>query len=604
MGHAWTASVGNRTIAATIALTLALFAALGLAGSAAADDWPRAGMTETPSTANSKFSDIAVTAVTVREPLPKSFGAHPTACDDLTFLRMRRVGGPTDPADADRILTAQPGILEGASAFLNVGSATVARAWSERGKDFEFWVMDRRSNCLEDITGLRAAIAKGDPQLLIDYYYGGASVEGRSFSGFLNRGSADSRWLSKMGLDQTLRDWHAVNTAALPRRIDRRAKLYCGGHSLGGLITAAYADYDFDGDPGTLSDAGYNQCRGYFGLDTLVSDDPVKLRQIAKGTGIDKIVGAVGGVTDSLLAKGSIAPFLDIPGVLNPEVMYLLVGVGAASTIAPTTETDLVRNLPANSNVRGAYKTYFSRDLLNFLTGSPGLRDFRMTNQALLGTFIDDNSQPLSIVQGSVGIYDGGPLAQKNFPLPNDVGNLPGVKPLTGLLGTGGLVIPTDPGRRCFLVICWIEPGKGPLYGWRNYDQLAGATIPRGAGGRPSTDASREVTDINDIALSLSAAPVNLVEVYFPLKIALDVVGMIGGSSAATPGLLHEGGAEARPVVNVIAGDGPIRLISDSLSPSSPVVPGYQHLDVMTAAPAQNNGHPEPVVSELIKFAR
>ncbi len=603
MGQGTTTSVGSRTVAVLIALITALLT-LALAVNAQAADWPRPGTTEVPATANSKFADVAVSAVKVHAPLPSSFGAHPAACDSLTFLRMRRAGGPTDPADADRIFTAQPGILEGASAFMNVGSATVLRAWNERGLNFEFWVMDRRSNCLEDITGLRAAVEAHDPDLLIDYYYGGASVDGRRFGGFLDRKSEDSRWLAKMGLDQTLRDWQTVNSVALPDQRDRRSKLYCGGHSLGGLITAAYADYDFDGNPATLGDAGYNQCRGYFGLDTLVADDPVKLRSISKGTGLDKIIDATGGAGDNLLAGGSIAPFLDIPGALNPEVMYLLVGVGAAATIEPTAETDLVKKLPANANVRGAYKTYFSRDLLNYVTGSPGLRDFRMTNQALLGTFIDDNSQPLSIVQSSVGFYDGGPLATKNFPLPNNIGELPGVKPFVGLLGTGNLVIPSDPGRRCVILFCWYDLGKGPLYKWRNYDQLAGVSIPRGAGGRPATDPSREVTDIDDLALALSASPTNLVEVYFPLKIAFDVVGMIGGGSAATPGLLHEGGAEARPVVNVISGDGPIRLISDALSPTSPVVPGYQHLDAMTAAPVQNNGRPEQVVTELLRFAR
>lgn len=602
MGSAGTASARTRAGALALALTLTTLALLALAGPSDAASWPRPGMTEAPATANPKFPGVEVTAVKLRDPLPASFGAHPAACDYLSFLRMRRAAGPADPAEADRILSAQPGVLEGASAFLNVGSATVTRAWEEHRRNYEFWAVDRRSNCLEDTTGLRAATEQRDPNALIDYYYRGASIDGRRFAGFYSRTSTDSRWVAKMGLDQTLRDWNAVNTAALPQLSDRQEKLYCGGHSLGGLITAAYADYDFDGDPRTLEDAGYNQCRGYFGLDTLVADDPVKLRELSAVTGLGKVIGAIGGVTDRALASGSVAPFLDISGVLNPEVMYLLTGVGAATAIAPTSETDLVKNLPANANVRGAYKTYFSSDLLNYLTGSPGLRDFRMTNQALLGTFIDDNSQPLSIVQASVGLYSGGPLATKNFPLPNNIAEIPGLQPLRGLLGTGGLVIPSDAGRKCFLVLCWTVPGTGPLYTWRNYDQLAGASIPRGAGGRPVTDPSREVTDINDIALALGSTPINFVEVYFPLKLALDVVGMIGGSSTATPGLLHEGGAEARPALNVIAGDGPIKLFSDQLSPASPVVPGYQHLDVMTAAPIQNDGRPEAVVSRLLEF--
>ncbi|MFG2467263.1 hypothetical protein ACGFXB_17650, partial [Streptomyces canus] len=34
------------------------------------------------------------------------------------------------------------------------------------------------------------------------------------------------------------------------------------------------------------------------------------------------------------------------------------------------------------------------------------------------------------------------------------------------------------------------------------------------------------------------------------------------------------------------------------------VADGYQHLDVLTAAPVQNNGRPEPVSTALAAFAR
>lgn len=34
------------------------------------------------------------------------------------------------------------------------------------------------------------------------------------------------------------------------------------------------------------------------------------------------------------------------------------------------------------------------------------------------------------------------------------------------------------------------------------------------------------------------------------------------------------------------------------------IAPGYQHLDVLTAAPVQNDGRPEIVSSNLAAFAR
>ncbi len=40
----------------------------------------------------------------------------------------------------------------------------------------------------------------------------------------------------------------------------------------------------------------------------------------------------------------------------------------------------------------------------------------------------------------------------------------------------------------------------------------------------------------------------------------------------------------------------------DSINPPPVIVPGYHHLDVLTAAPAQNNGKPEMVSTNLAQF--
>lgn len=598
-----------RTRAAFYWSALALVAALCFLPSAArADDrgsgWPRAGFTEVPATENPKFPDVEVTYVSLHAPLPSSFGAHPAACDKLGFLRFRHIGGPNNPSDADTVMTAQPGVLEGAAAFMNIASNMVTRAWNEQGKNLEFWAIDRRANCLEDTTGLDWGMRTGDAHNMLNYYYRGASVDGKKFAGFPRGSDARVRWLSKLGMDQTLKDWNAVITRGLPSQADRQAKLYCGGHSLGGFITAAYAQYDFDGDPATLDDAGYNQCRGYFGLDTIVTSDPLSLRAVAGASGIAGLGSLANGFSNALLANGTLSPYFNLNGAITPEIMYLISGVGAAARIAPTTQTDLVKLLPADSSVKLAYGIYFSRNLLSFATGTPGLADFRMTNQALLGTFLDDNSMPLSIVQASIGFYDGGPVASKEFPLASNITSLPGLSGLKGILGTGSLAIPTDYGRKCALLFCWYQPGTGPLYKWRNYNQLAGMTIPRGPSGAPFTNPSLEVTDINDLSLALSSTPSNFVEAYFPTKLLLDTALMFSGSKSELPGAIHPEGVAAHPTINVITGDGPLKSIADAIAPGSPTVPGYQHLDVLMAAPVQNDGQPEKVSTDLLGFLR
>src|SRR5690606_536808 len=73
-----------------------------------------------------------------------------------------------------------------------------------------------------------------------------------------------------VGLEQTLRDQYDLLRHEIPDAGVRRSKVLCGGHSLGGFITGYFAEWDFDGDPSTTEDAGYNQCGGYFALDTVI----------------------------------------------------------------------------------------------------------------------------------------------------------------------------------------------------------------------------------------------------------------------------------------------------------------------------------------------
>jgi hypothetical protein len=588
-------------VRALIIVGLLALAALAFSASAQAATGLPDGFDSTPATELAKFPSVEVTAVSISAPLPASFGARPAACDRLSFLRFRDRGGPEDPSDADKILMAQPGILEGASAFQNIASNLVARAAAERNEHIEFWAADRRANCLEDTNGLLLGKDSGDTKQMLDYYYRGASYNGAKFGGFYKAGSPQVKWLAKMGLDQTVKDWNSIITRGIPDQATRAEKVYCGGHSLGGLITTAYAQYDFDGNAATTEDAGFNQCRGYFGLDTFTNDDAFKIRSIAPALGLSQLTNGLAGAYNQLLNSGAIAPFVSLPGI-NPEVMYLLTGLGAAATIDPKTESDLVDYLPADNDVKTAYRLYFSRDLVTFLTGSPGLRDFRMTNQALLGTFMDDDAQPLSIVQSSVGMYDGA-VANKNFPLPNSIAKATGLEWLTnGILGTGHLAIPTDYGRRCVLVLCWYQPGTGPVYKWRNYNELGSGGMQRDSSGQPFTTPAREVTDINDLAQSLSATPLNFLEVYFPMRLALDTFSSIVGPSSAIPGAIYPHGVAAHPVLDIYMGDGPMREIGKLVDPGSTSIPGYQHLDVLTAAPVQNDGKPEATATALLDF--
>ena len=569
-----------------------------IANSGMTATWPPSGFTEQAADQNTTFRDTVTTDVAVLAPLPWWFPSRPAACNSLHFLRIHHVNGPVNPSDADKILIAQPGVLEGASAFYNVAANLVTRAYNEKGKFVEFWAVDRRSNCLEDNNGMRLANATGDPYDFIRYYYNNKAYKGQKFKGFLSP-YTDAAWLAEMGMAQTVIDWHAIITRGIPSLSDRQSKVYLGGHSLGGFITGAYAEWDFGGKK-LAKDAGYNQCAGFFGLDTTVTAEPTidlsaLISSIFNTSGQSSILSS--GLSSSninktvvdLMRLGLLDRFVDLPGVINPEIMNLLTGVGYIAKVAPMAEAKAISYLPATPVIETVLRFYHSRNIDDFLAATT-IRNFRYTNQALLGVLMDDDSMPFFFIKTGVGFFTGGPVADKEFPISKAtedyLSSIPSLSMISMMFGSKPLAIPTDSGGS--------SPGKGPLYSWLNYNQIGGVTIPNDSTGVPYTTPSKEVTDINDLARSVGALPLNFTEYYFPMRLVIDAA--LGGYS----GLVYPNGVSMRPVLNIKAGESP--MVMGTPPAGTPVIPGYHHLDVMTAAPVQNDGQPEKVTTELLKF--
>lgn len=547
-----------------------------LAAAPAAD--PAADRVETPVTTGSPVTGVTETMVRVRVPLPSSAGPHPEACDWLSYLRFRDSAGPAASARADRILVAQPGILEGAGAFDSVARNTVAAA-ARNGKHIEFWALDRRSNCLEDHTGVQAGLAAKDVHLAVDYYYRQKEVDGRKFAGYQTNDQVT--WLQNVGLEQTVRDQYDLMVHELPDQTARKQKMLCGGHSLGGILTAFFAEWDFDGDHATTGDAGYNQCSGYFALDTRISTGlPGMDGQIP--TDLIPLLKFGASAVQAGLESGVVPRSLSAPALINTETMNLLSIAGLAADLAPDGPSDLATYVPSSFNTDTTYRLLFSKDYPTFVKGSPTVKDFRFTNAAALGGLLDDNSQPLAFMQASVGFWDGGKIVDKEFPAPNDLDSI-GLGGLAQLLGPDKKAIPDEP--------------NGPLYGWRNYDRV-GDGVPASKDGTPFTSAAKEVTDIGELARSLAEQPLDFTEHYFPTRMVTDI------ALAASPGIaddaVHTNGPAANPIINLEAGDG---LGGRDPQPGDVVAPGYQHIDVLTAAAAQNDGRPEVVSTNLAAFA-
>jgi hypothetical protein len=504
--------------------------------------------------------------VRIRDPLPDSAGPHPKACDRISYLRFRNAEGPERAKHADAVITIMPGFLGGASSFDQLARNLVRRA-AERGKDVELWAIDRRANCLEDHHGVRAAARAENAALAYRYYWGGEEVDGRRFAGFVTPSEAE--FLDSFGLERTMRDWHTVITTGLPGQRRRERKLVCGGHSLGGPLTAAFAGWDFDGDPQTDRDAGYRQCAGLFGLDTTLDIG-----------GSSEGASSTGTLTGLVAASGA-APYVNVTP-LTPETIQLPPIFGVGAVLQPD-EIGLNAELPRTSNIDTAQRLLFSRDAAHFASGSPDIREFDVTNEVTLAGVFDDNSNPVSILRSSVGSVTGGPLVDKNFPAPN----------------------PT---------LALVEDPEASTYRWEDYRQVGahGAPLELNDAGEPYSSRESEVSDLTQLGRAMFEAPADFIEQYFPTRILTDVA---AAESGGFEDLRYDGVAQ-KPGLLIQAGDSDDNSAPDEGPPfagDSPpnemplsrelVLPGYNHLDVATAAWRQNDGRPEPTSRALAHFS-
>ena len=65
----------------------------------------------------------------------------------------------------------------------------------------------------------------------------------------------------------------------------------------------------------------------------------------------------------------------------------------------PDEESDLFSRLELGSDPTLLLKLIHSRNISHFLLWTPGIGDYRYTNEALLGVFLDDQYNPIPILQ-------------------------------------------------------------------------------------------------------------------------------------------------------------------------------------------------------------
>ncbi|MBJ7332897.1 MAG: hypothetical protein JHC95_23590, partial [Solirubrobacteraceae bacterium] len=411
--------------------------------------------------------------------------------------------------------------------------------------------------------------AAKDAGVALDYYLHGVPVNGKTFAGF--KRNRDIPYVGEFDLKQTVEDYRAVIVDGIPDPAVRQEKVFCGGHSLGGFLTGALMAWDFDGDPATTADAGYKLCHASIALDTVVTaggqalEDNPTLSPALKSASSFAYTSVTNWVRSNLRS-------VDF-GVIGPETMTTLEGVGLNAQIAPDADiAALMGKLPRGGASETALRLFHSRTLLDAVAPDTKLRVQHLSGEALLGAMMDDNSQPLAFIQTSFGTFDHGPVAPKQFPLSGRA-----------------LMFPTD---------------DTTPYGWANYNEtLPNLLRPSGV---PYSSPESEVSDVQDVARVLHEG-LGFIEAYFPTRITTDVgFAQAGSRDGDLRHIRYVDAPRTLPRITIQGKEGigvmPPQPAIGGVANEHIVLPGYNHLDLIMAAPVQRGGVPEPTAAAVARF--
>ncbi len=542
----------------------------------------------------------------LNSPLSSQFPNVPEECHNVQFLHYT----PTldtnnqpyqrETKDADTIFFFMPGLLAGAGAFNYLAEQLVLEAFEQQHQIAEVIVLDRRDQCLRDLAGLEEAEQQKDVNFAIDYYYNQEPIDGKKFEGI--KSSDDLPWLSDMGLALVQEDLMAVLSHLVPDPIQRQQKVFIGGHSLGGLLTHSFAGWDFDGDLNTSNDAGYNQAAGFIRLDIDVTPKDETLDHHLdygrEGFTVNPDDNANQRYQKDIerLADGKSSRIMEMPGI-DTETFFLLEMLAMVADWSPDEEATLVRDLPIGSTTNLLLKLIHSRSVGDFLNSKTGIRDFRYTNQALLGAVFDDDFMPIGILQASVGFLQGGDVTKKSFPLnPTLSAILNFIAPdLANLLSDETLYIATDSTTDSDTVE---TTPSGPLYSWVNFDDIRNDV-------HLNTTEEEEVTDITLFAKSIYQGPGTFAEWYMSARVGLELDAISQPTPIAGLNFWHAKAARAKPLLE-IAGERGLAKVDENTDPLGTLIvaKGYDHVDLLSASNHHKARRENAVITPILEFAQ
>ena len=266
----------------------------------------------------------------------KSGGPGPAEFDRIDVHTF----GPKKP---DQVLVLMPGTQGGAGDF-----TLIARELVERRKGLAVWALDRRSQVLEDTAVFeRANRGETSLQAMFDHYLGWLTNGGTPADHFEFLDVSTVPFAADWGMETALEDARAV----VKKAAKGGRSVLLGGHSLGASLAAAYAAWDFGGDP------GYRDLDGIVLIDggLLGSFDAFDLDQ----------------AQEQVATLGE-RPFLDLLGIGIPEAAGLFAEVGGLyAKLDPTGDAATIQNFaflpdefkpPVPATNRALFGYAFDRD--------------------------------------------------------------------------------------------------------------------------------------------------------------------------------------------------------------------------------------------------
>ena len=145
------------------------------------------------------------------------------------------------------MLVLEPGTSAGSAYFVPLAKWIVAKTHG-----WQVWSVERRENLVEDQSELNLAKqGKVGGSALFNYYLGYLD-EPVDHEALIIPDAAPFSFAKGWGMNVAVQDLHRVIAAA--RKLG--GKVVLGGHSLGGSVVAAYATWNFGGQPGARDLAG------------------------------------------------------------------------------------------------------------------------------------------------------------------------------------------------------------------------------------------------------------------------------------------------------------------------------------------------------------